>query len=266
MKYTLTILSFFCLIFNYAQEVSDYKYVSVPIKFSDFDANEYSLNNQLKIWLKKKNYEPLPSQRQYWPEEAKLNPCRVLTADLLDTGTMFRNKLTIKLSDCNNSVVLEQEAESNIKDYQKGFSDALEKLMSKIVDSDAQDDIVNPTKNEVTIVTKTTTPPAYQKMLPKEKQTKPTTKTYTIEEQNSTYKNTDIKITALNNNEIMVLDVKNSKVLAHFYPAKLEGIYHVKINTPQGTSYYTIGYKDAQGNLSYEKTSDFQQWELIELN
>ncbi|MXV37329.1 hypothetical protein GO491_01365 [Flavobacteriaceae bacterium Ap0902] len=266
MKKIITILMLCSWIMANAQQVSDYQYISVPNKFSDFDANQFSLNNTLKILLKKRNYEPLGENKNYWPEEVKLNPCRVLTADVFNTSSFLKNKLTLVLKDCNDEVVLKEEAISDIKAYKEGYTDALQQIVATMQISDAQDDIVTPAVQEVTIIEKTTQPAEYQKMLPEERQTKPMTTTKVITDNNQPMKTNDLKITHLDNGEIMVIDTKKSLILAHYYPSTRTGIYHVKITAKNGMGYYTIGYKNQDGTLSYERTRDFQTWTLTTFN
>lgn len=249
-----------------AQDISDYKYISIPQKFSDFKKNEYSLNNHLRILLKQKKYEPIGEQHSYWPEEAKLNPCRVITADLLDKGTLLKNKLQLVFKDCNNAIIYTIDADSDIKEFEEGNRDALQKIVAQIKESNSQDYLANPTKNEVTIITKTTTPNPMEYMVPENKKTKPTTKTNVIKEENVSLNNKNLKIVELDNDEIVVIDAKNSDIIAHFYPSSKKGIYHVKIKITNTPPYYTIGYKDDKGKLSYEQTTDFQKWDLIYIN
>lgn len=249
MKNLITILAVFIFVLSTAQEVTDYQYISVPVKFTDFEPNEYKLNHQLKILLKQKKYEPLAENKNYWPLEAQINPCLVLTADVLNHSTFFKNKLQLVLKDCNQSTVLEKEAISSIKGYQEGYSDALHKIVSQISDSK---------------------PISRVEYSPRDKQNKlietEETATSTNKENQITTLSKGLKIVSLDQGEIAIIDTQESNILAHFYPATQVGIYHVKVNKPNGDFYYTIGYKDDNGTFSYEQTQDFKTWQLIELN
>ena len=56
MKNLLTTLLFCSLSYVNAQEVSDYKYINIPEKFSGFNEGQYQLNNRLRFILTQKKF------------------------------------------------------------------------------------------------------------------------------------------------------------------------------------------------------------------
>ncbi|MBW3524646.1 hypothetical protein [Chryseobacterium sp. NKUCC03_KSP] len=132
MKKLSIIMSTFCVMFTFAQKVSDYKYVVVPSSFESFKKNNYGLSAFLTKNLKSKQYVVISENRGQWPEEANANPCSVLNADLVNDSSFLRNKVVLEFKDCNSKVVSSQKGSSSIKEYEEGFPDALSKALVSI--------------------------------------------------------------------------------------------------------------------------------------
>ena len=143
MKKSLAfILLLFTVISAFSQSVSDYEYIYVPKKFKAFEENKYNLNTLLKNALGKKNYKIIQDEPQYWTAELKQNPCKVLTAELLNASNMFRNKVNLQFTDCQNRVVVESKATSDYKEFDLGFQDALAMSLRNIPNSQPKNNTI----------------------------------------------------------------------------------------------------------------------------
>lgn len=132
MKKLSVLISSFCVMLSFAQKVSDYKYVVVPSSFESFKKNNYGLSAFLTKNMKAKQYVVLSENRGQWPEEANVNPCSVLNADVINDSNFLRNKIILEFKDCNNKVVSSQKGITSIKEYEEGFKDALSETFAKI--------------------------------------------------------------------------------------------------------------------------------------
>ncbi|MBT2623206.1 hypothetical protein [Chryseobacterium sp. ISL-6] len=113
-----------CSMLTFGQKVSDYKYISIPEKFTTFKEN-FELDMVLSKSLKSKKYVVLQGNKDQWPAEARDNSCNVLNADVVDDSGFLRNKVVLQFKDCHDKIVLASKGASNIKDYKEGFQDAL---------------------------------------------------------------------------------------------------------------------------------------------
>ncbi|MDW9382179.1 hypothetical protein [Chryseobacterium sp. JV558] len=120
-----------CSTVIFAQKVSDYKYVTVPEKFETFK-EDYGLENFFTKALAGKKYIVLPVIKDKWPAEAKSNFCNVVSADILNDKSLFKNKVIVQFKDCNNNIILEAKGVSNIKELEEGVQDALKQTLIKI--------------------------------------------------------------------------------------------------------------------------------------
>lgn len=120
-----------CSTMAFAQKVSDYKYVAVPEKFETFK-EDYGLKNFFTKAMTGKKYIILPAIKNNWPAEAKNNFCNVVSADILNDKSLFKNKLIVQFKDCNNTVILESKGGSKIKEFEEGLQDALKEALIKI--------------------------------------------------------------------------------------------------------------------------------------
>ena len=127
------IVALFCVSILSAQNVSDYSYVSVPKKFADFKTNnQYNLNKILVSKLSDKNYKVIYESRENWAEEFQQNPCNILTAELLDDSNMLKNRVKLEFKDCYGKTILSIPATSSIKEYDRGFQEALLSAINKV--------------------------------------------------------------------------------------------------------------------------------------
>ncbi|HBV17892.1 hypothetical protein [Chryseobacterium carnipullorum] len=128
MKKISVLASFFLVTALFGQKVSDYKYISVPEKFKDFDKEPYGLEALLVKGLTNKKYTVVNGSVD-WPSEAKDNPCSVLYANVLDNSSFLKNKVLIEVKDCNEKVLFSSKGSSSIKEYKEGFQDALKQAV-----------------------------------------------------------------------------------------------------------------------------------------
>lgn len=122
-----------CLLISFstlsAQSVSEYAFVNVPKKFKDFKTNnQYNLNNILAVHLGDKNYKIIKGEEGL----SQLNPCSVLNAEVNNTSTMFRNRLTLVLKDCNGREVFKHQGTGDSKEFDLGYAEAMLQIIDKI--------------------------------------------------------------------------------------------------------------------------------------
>ncbi len=111
---------------SFAQNVNDYQYVIVPIKFDFLKENDrFRLNTTTKFLLQKYGFKSFLSTDQA-PEEASNNRCAVLYAVLENDNSFFITKVKLVLKDCQEKTVFETNyGISRIKDYAPAYNEAL---------------------------------------------------------------------------------------------------------------------------------------------
>ena len=122
-----TILACFLVTSAFSQsELNNYKYIIVSKKF-DFlkEANQYQLNDLSKFLFNKYGFEAFVEGETY-PEDLMRNRCLALDADVKKDPGMFKTKLTVELSDCNDHVVYTSGiGESREKEYKTAYTEAV---------------------------------------------------------------------------------------------------------------------------------------------
>lgn len=131
MKKISLIIATACSMAAFGQKVSDYKYISLPSKFTTFK-EDFGLAELLTKTLRGKNYTVIPADKLQWPSEAKDNPCNVAEADIINDSGFLRNKVLVQFKDCNDKVITSIKGASNIKDYKEGYQDALKQTYVSI--------------------------------------------------------------------------------------------------------------------------------------
>ncbi len=111
-----------------AQKVSDYQYILLPEKFDDFLKNDYGLKQSFTKLLTAKKYQVI-SQNQLM----NIDPCNLLSANILDNSNMLRTRLILQFKDCKGTVIQEVKSTSQEKDFTAGFQDALKIAMSDVL-------------------------------------------------------------------------------------------------------------------------------------
>lgn len=213
----LFVIFLFCFSFTLqAQQVSDYKYIIVPERFSDFNKNQFKLNTYLTNLLIRKDYIVLENTESL-PLEIRNNPCLALTADVDKVKSMFQNKLILKFIDCNRKTIAELPGQSSIKEMERGYQEALKEAASLVYNS-------KPKSTEQLNV-------------------EPTINIELDEEITYANDNTRLTISELKDNSFLLINQDNSQVVAQFYPSSQNNTFHVRVLDENG-EYYTIGYFD----------------------
>ena len=131
--------STFCFIILFSSSlfaqktINSYKYIIVPKQF-EFQKSEdqYQINSLTKFLFEKENFTVFYSDDAYPPELAG-NTCLALKAIVKDASSMLTTKANIVLLDCYNKVVYTSPVgKSKIKDYKKGYNDAIRKSFEGI--------------------------------------------------------------------------------------------------------------------------------------
>lgn len=229
-KLSILILTI-CSIISFGQKVSDYKYVSIPGKFSDFK-EDFGLANSVTKSLKAKKYIIIPQgQKELWPIEAKENPCNVLTGNLLDDSGFLRNKVLLQFKDCNDKVILQSKGSSIIKEFEEGFQDALKQALVAVPVSNpiaivAQNETTTSTNNNNSVVS-----------------------SQVVESNGGKYSNgkLDVQKVQIDNNHFILVKPNSSIPFATFKATTKRDVFRVKLENGD----LTIGYFE-NGNIIIE--------------
>lgn len=253
MKKILQISTILVATVFYGQQVSDYQYIYVPETFSNVKANKYGLNELLTLKLKQKKFTIIRTSFENWPAEMVNNPCQVLTAELSDTSSMFKNKVNIDFKDCENKSILVLEGKSVIKEFEPGMRDALEDAAKRIPLSVPVERQYAKKPAELTKEIPTTKIVNKEVAVAPERNTKqvvPAAKTEaTAEIKASVYSNGSLILHQifLTNGEFILVNPNNSIPYATFKPSAKKEVYRVQLS--DGTS--TIGYLE-EGKIVVE--------------
>lgn len=137
MKSYLLFFSFFISFFTIGQnkKIDNYKYVIVPERFYAFkEKDQYQTSSLLKFLLEKKGFEVYLDSEQL-PEEVAANRCNALTAIVLDESGLLNIKTAIQIEDCyGNILYTSEEGRTKIKDYKRGYQEALKDAYAKMTD------------------------------------------------------------------------------------------------------------------------------------
>lgn len=133
MKNILIIFCFTLAFSSFGQDLTNYKYVVVPEKFSFLkDADQYQLNSLTQFLFEKYGFQAYIEGEE---EFVRLNPdrCEGLYADVLSDSGMFRTRLNVILKDCRNrQVFTSQEGLSREKDFKTAYQEALRMAFESI--------------------------------------------------------------------------------------------------------------------------------------
>lgn len=234
-----------------AQKISDYNYVIVPQKFNDFVKDDYQLNLLLKTILRKKNYEIIAEESTTFPEEVKNNHCLATTVDIQKIKSSFQNKLKVVFKDCNSNSLGEYFGNSKIKDFEKGYQDALNDALKSLVVSKPFSNQL-PTKNESKKTDLLNTP---------------ATVNLNNNESNSKIESTDIyylngqvyELKKMEKNYVL-LDKATQKTVIQFFPTVKENVYHALIESYK-RNYQSIAFF-SEDKIEVEYQVDQNLWEL----
>jgi len=245
MKKLSVLISSFCVMLSYAQKVSDYKYVVVPSAFESFKKDNYGLSAFLTKNLKSKQYTIISENRGQWPEEANVNPCSVLNANVLNDSGFLRNKIILELKDCNSKVVSSEKGSSSIKEFEEGFQDALSKALINIPISRPVENVT--LKQEVQVVKETAqeTPKVSEQKSQTSKAEKYSNGKLSLQK---------IQIDAA---QFILVDGNSSVPFATFKETTKKDVFRVKLGAGESTTgYYENGnlvIEIPKGNDEYSK-------------
>ena len=241
MKRISVLFSIFLLISAKAQIVSDYKYVVIPDELANFkNSKSYGLDMILKNSLKAKKYEVLTDSKTNWPSDALINPCKILTAEVLDDKSMFRNKVILQFTDCSKKVILSEKGSSMIKEFEPGYQDALRQTLVKIPVYNPKAAVENVVESKSSEVAK----------ISSESNSK----------ENSTQRSTALRYTngkttlqkiKIDDTQFILADGNSSVPFATFKSTAKKDVYRVKLASGEST----IGYYD-NGNIIIEMPKD----------
>lgn len=248
MKKWISLIGILSLSSMYAQKVSDYQYIIVPEHFDDFVNNQYQLQTRLSYYLSQKNYTILSNQSQNWPAEVQNNPCLATTANLKKQKSMLNNKLELSFTNCQNQTIETFETTSKIKEFDKGYQDALRLALNQISNQNQNSaqlsKLVQP---EIKEQAKINTENVKETSIPEIKQTE----VKQVEESNENFSDTNNNVYTLNNeryvletiveNTFILTKEKDAQIVARINPTTQNGVYKVTVIDPKG-DYTTIGY------------------------
>lgn len=131
----LILLMFSCVLFSQKNIFNDYKYIIVPVNF-DFlsESDQYQTSSLTKFLLEKKGFNVYLSNEKL-PDELAVDKCLALIADVKKESGMLTIKNFIEFKDCYNTVVYTTEVgKSKIKEYKRGYQDAIRKAFISMND------------------------------------------------------------------------------------------------------------------------------------
>ncbi|KPE49664.1 hypothetical protein [Chryseobacterium indologenes] len=147
MKKISLLVSVFLVTAVFGQKVSDYKYISIPSKFKDFEKESYGLDAALINALKSKKYVIIQGDKEQWPSEIKGKSCNAVFANLINDSNFLRNRIKLEFKDCNDKIIFTSKGSSNIKEFEEGFQDALKQALVNIPASMPTDNKPEPKNN-----------------------------------------------------------------------------------------------------------------------
>jgi len=216
----------------FGQKVSDYKYISIPKTFKDFEKDSYGLDASLAKALKSKGYTVIQEGKDAWPAEIGQNSCSIAKANVINSSSFLKNKIVLEFKDCNDKVVFSSKGASSIKEYKEGYQDALKQSL-----------ISFPASNPIAIVETVKATPVT---------TEPVTKndvsssSPVSENKSGKYSNGKLNLQKIqvDTNQFILADSGSSIPFAVFKTSSKKDVFRVKLSDGS----YTIGYFE-NGNI-----------------
>lgn len=243
MKKILGLLSVFLLVAINAQTVGDYKYVMIPSEFATLKEN-YGMDTILRNSLKSKKYIVLSAEKSNWPNDALINPCKILNADVLNEKSLLRNKISLQFKDCNNKIIYFEKSSSTIKEFEPGFQDAMRQAAAKIP-------VSNPANTSVG------TAPANETIAMQTNNSAANSKAQDIKKSAQKYSkgNLTLQKIQIDESQFILVDGNSSVPFATFKTTAKNDVFRVKLASGEST----LGYYE-NGNIVIEiplNTGDF---------
>ncbi|UWX59230.1 hypothetical protein N0B40_12440 [Chryseobacterium oranimense] len=231
MKKISILTCIFAVTAVFGQKVSDYKYISIPQTFKDFEKDSYGLDGVLIKTLKSKGYIAIQEGKDQWPAEIEKGSCSFATGNINNKSSFLRNKVEVEFKDCNGKVLFSSKGDSSLKEYKEGYQDALNRSLVSLP-------VSNPVANLQ--VTKTESP--------KEQQVVKRTEEAAPVSENKSGKYTNGKVNLqkiqVDNNQFILADGGSSVPFAVFKTSSKKDVFRVKLSDGS----YTIGYFE-NGNI-----------------
>lgn len=243
MKKILGLLSVFLLVAINAQTVGDYKYVMIPSEFATLKEN-YGMDTILRNSLKSKKYIVLSAEKSNWPNDALINPCKILNADVLNEKSLLRNKISLQFKDCNNKIIYSEKSSSTIKEFEPGFQDAMRQAAAKIPVSNPANTSVGTASANETIAMQTNNSAANSKAQDVKKSAQKYSKG-----------NLTLQKIQIDESQFILVDGNSSVPFATFKTTAKNDVFRVKLASGEST----LGYYE-NGNIVIEiplNTGDF---------
>ena len=116
-----------------AQNLNDYKYVTVPNTYEFLKiADKYQLNSLTKFLLKKEGFIALFKDEKK-PKDFYDNPCLGLTINVLKKSSFLNTALMFELENCKNEIVFSsKKGSSKLKEYKPAYHAALRNAFKSI--------------------------------------------------------------------------------------------------------------------------------------
>lgn len=233
-----------CSMFAFGQKVSDYKYISVPVKFETFK-EDFGLGELLIKTLRSKNYTIVPTDKLQWPSDAQSNPCSVLMANIINDSGFLRNKVSVQFKDCNDKVISSIKGSSSIKEYKEGYQDALKQTYVSISPA-------NPINQVQTKIQETTT---------NNTQVATTATVSAISTDSGAQKfsngKMDLQRIQIDNSQFILVGSNSSSPFATFKATTKSDVFRVKLQNGDSTLGYfengNVVIEIPQGNGEYSK-------------
>ena len=244
---SLFLFSFGC---TFAQQASDYQYVIVPDAFEDFVKDDYQMNLLLKTNLRKKNYEVIAEGAVNVPNDLQQNECLATKADIQNIKASFQNKLKVVFTDCNDKVVGEYFGSSKIKDFEKGYQDALNDALKTLALSNPkqQNKVVKKEQKKVDLLNPVTTINQETPVI----NTTDTEQIYFLNEKAYVLIKTD--------RNYKLIDKATKQTVIQFFPTSKENVYHALIESNKRNYQSVAFFSDNKIEVEYQKDQNI--WEV----
>jgi hypothetical protein len=233
MKKISILTCIFAVTAVFGQKVSDYKYISIPQTFKDFEKESYGLDGVLIKTLKSKGYIAIQEGKDQWPAEIDKSSCSFATGNINNKSSFLRNKVEVEFKDCNGKVLFSSKGDSSLKEYKEGYQDALNRSLVSLP-------VSNPIANLQ--VTKTESPKEQQV----EKKAEEASSAPVSENKSGKYTNGKVNLQKIqvDNNQFILADGGSSVPFAVFKNSSKKDVFRVKLSDGS----YTIGYFE-NGNI-----------------
>ena len=131
MKKIVLIVVLFLSCISFAQE--SYKYIVIPSQFSFFkEANKYGLNELTKTFFQSEGFEVYYDTDKL-PDDLLKNRCLALTANAIESNSMFLTKIHFEIKDCSTQILLKSEiGSSREKEYKTAYTQTFREALSSL--------------------------------------------------------------------------------------------------------------------------------------